>query len=74
LDKKSFGHRLKVIMADRDVSATELAQSAGISRQMVNAYLYSGAIPNLKTAADIARALGVTVDELAVTPLIDVIR
>lgn len=61
----TFGHRLKILMADRGMSATELAERSGISRQMVTNYVCSGSIPTLATASKIAAALGVSVDDLA---------
>lgn len=61
----TFGHRLKILMADRGMSATELAERSGISRQMVTNYVCLGSIPTLSTASKIAAALGVSVDDLA---------
>ncbi len=69
MDSEAFGHRLKVLMADKGVSPGELASRAGISRQMVNNYLKAGAIPNLENACAIAKAVGVSLDDLALTSL-----
>ena len=74
VDTKSFGHRLRVIMADRGVSVGELAERSGISRQTVGSYLNNGAIPSLQNACQIARVLGVSLDELAVEPLKNVLN
>lgn len=61
----TFGHRLKILMTDRGMSTTELADRSQISRQMVANYVYGSAIPSLSTACKIATALGVSVDDLA---------
>lgn len=66
---ESFGHRLRVLLADRGMSPSELASKSGLSRQMVNNYLNSGSIPGLENACAIAKALGLTVDDLALTSL-----
>lgn len=60
-------------MADRGVTVGELSDRTGITRQMVGKYLHDGAVPNLDIACRMAGALGVSVDDLAVTPLNDVI-
>lgn len=60
----TFGRRLKILMADRGMSYTELAERAGISRQMVSRYMHNESIPSLFVAVHLAEALGVTVDDL----------
>lgn len=73
MDSKAFGHRLRILMADRHMTTVELARRSGITRQMVSNYLNDGAIPNLKIACDMAEALGVSVDDLAMTPIEELI-
>lgn len=73
MDSQAFGHRLKVLMADRGFTTSSLAQAVGVSRQMVNNYVNNNAIPSLKVACDIAGALGVSVDDLATTPLSELV-
>ena len=74
MDRESFSHRLRVIMADRGISTRELSERSGISRQMVAGYLYSGSIPSLSSACKIASALGVSLDDLAIEPLNNVLN
>ncbi len=74
MDSEDFGRRLRVLMADRAMNVSQLASMVGISRQMVYSYLNNGAIPNLDTAVKIARVLGVSVDDLSLTPLGDVLQ
>ena len=65
MTQSTFGHRLKMLMADRGMKATELAERSGISRQMVTNYVHGSAIPSLSTACKLASALGISVDDLA---------
>lgn len=69
MDSEAFGHRLQVLLADRGMKASELANKTGISRQMVNNYLKAGAVPNLENACAIAKAINVSLDDLALTSL-----
>ena len=65
MTQSAFGRRLKILMADRGMTATELAERSGITRQMVTNYVHGSAIPGLSTACKMASALGVSVDDLA---------
>lgn len=65
MTQSTFGHRLKILMVDRGMTATELAERSGITRQMVSNYVNGSAIPGLSTACKLASALGVSVDDLA---------
>ena len=65
----SFGHRLRVLLADRGMSQVELAEQAGVTRQAVSNYMTQGTSPGLSTAVAIARALGVSVDDLVDKPI-----
>ena len=65
MTQSTFGHRLKILKADRGMTATELAERSGITRQMVSNYVNGSAIPGLSTACKLASALGVSVDDLA---------
>ena len=65
----AFGHRLRVLLADRVMSQVELAEQAGVSRQAVNNYMTRGNSPSLSTAVSIARVLGVSVDDLVDKPI-----
>ena len=65
----AFGHRLRVLLADRGMSQVELAERSGVSRQAVNNYMTRGNSPSLSTAVSIARVLGVSVDDLVDKPI-----
>lgn len=65
----SFGHRLRVLLADRGMSQAELAKQAGITQQAVSNYMTKGYFPALSTAVSIARVLGVSVDDLVDKPI-----
>lgn len=73
MDSQAFGHRLKVLMADRGISVSELAEMTGVSRQTISSYLNSGALPALETSLRIAKVLDVTVDQLVSAPLEQII-
>ena len=67
--RDAFGHRLRVLLADRGMSQAELAEQAGVTQQAVSNYMTKGASPGLTTAVSIARALGVSVDDLVDKPI-----
>ena len=73
MDSQAFGHRLKVLMADRGISVSELAEMTGVSRQTISSYLNSGALPALETSLRLAKVLDVTVDQLVSAPLEQII-
>ena len=55
-----FGNRLGFLLAEKDLSLTEVAEKLGISKQAVHYYKYAE-YPNSKTIHKIARALDVSV-------------
>ena len=69
MHQDAFGHRLRVLLADRGMSQVELAERSGVSRQAVNNYITRGNSPSLSTAVSIARVLGVSVDDLVDKPI-----
>ena len=69
MHQDAFGHRLRELLADRGMSQTELAERSGVTRQSVNNYMTRGTSPSLSRAVDIARALGVSVDDLVDKPI-----
>ena len=69
MHQDAFGHRLRVLLADRGMSQVELSKQAGITQQAVSSYMTKGASPGLSTAVAIARALGVSVDDLVDKPI-----
>jgi transcriptional regulator with XRE-family HTH domain len=73
MDSQAFGHRLKVLMADRGVNVSELAEMTGVSRQTISSYLNSGALPALDTSLKLSKVLDVTIDQLVSAPLEQII-
>lgn len=69
MHQDAFGHRLRVLLADRGMSKTELAERSGVTRQAVNNYMNRGTSPSLSRAVAIARALGVSVEDLTDKPI-----
>ena len=69
MHQDDFGHRLRVLLADRGMSQVDLAKQAGITQQAVSNYMTRGASPSLSTAVSIARVLGVSVDDLVDKPI-----
>lgn len=57
-------NRIKVVLVEKDVSQTELANRLGKSFSTVNAYCCNRQQPTLQTLEEIARVLGVTKKDL----------
>jgi putative transcriptional regulator len=55
---------MKVERAKRDLTQAELAEQAGTTRKSVNAIEMGHMVPSTILALKLARALGVTVEEL----------
>lgn len=60
----NFGRNLHIILYDKKMSNTALAQKIGVSSQIISAYTTGVKTPSLETLIKISNALGVTVDEL----------
>lgn len=60
--RSDFGARLKKLREDRDLSQKALAERAGLSSVAMMESRYSA--PRYKTAQALAKALGITVEEL----------
>lgn len=56
-------NKIKVILAERGMTRTELAICAGMSRQNISTILTRGTC-ELKTAGKIAKGLGIPVTEI----------
>ncbi len=56
-------HKIKLILAEREMTRTELSDLCGISRQNVSTILTRGTC-ELKTAGKIAKGLGIPVAEI----------
>ena len=74
MHQDAFGHRLRVLLADRGMSQVELAEQSGVTRQSVNNYMTRGTSPSLSKAVSIARALGVSVDDLVDKPISELVH
>ena len=57
-------NRNKVVLIEKDISQTELAEKIGKSFSTVNAYCCNRQQPTLAVLDDIAKVLGVTMREL----------
>ena len=59
-----FGARLVALRKARGLNQTQLAQAIGTRQRAISYYEVSGGNPDLDIVAKLARALGVTTDEL----------
>jgi putative transcriptional regulator len=55
---------LKVQRAMRDLTQADLAELAGVTRKSVNAIETGNMVPSILLALKLARALGISVDQL----------
>jgi transcriptional regulator with XRE-family HTH domain len=61
---ESFGHRLRRLRAAKGFTEAELGQTVGTSHRMIAYYEVQGGKPPADVVAKLARALGVSADEL----------
>lgn len=61
---EGFGDRLAQIRQSRSMTQTELGEAVGVSNRVIHYYEQESAQPPGALLADLARALGVTADEL----------
>lgn len=66
--KTMVGHRIRVARADARMSQEDLAKASGVSIASIQKYESGETCPLLQTAASIAEALGVTVNDLCGIP------
>lgn len=66
--KTMVGHRIRVARADARMSQEDLAKVSGVSIASIQKYESGETCPLLQTAASIAEALGVTVNDLCGIP------
>ena len=59
-------NRIKVVLVEKDISQTELADALGKSFSTVNAYCANRQQPSLEVLADIAKFLSVSMRDLIV--------
>src|SRR5215217_3862978 len=71
MDRGNLGKRVRALRTDRDLSQEALAREAGVSLNLVNK-LERGVVtdPHYSTLSGIARALGVSVQELVREPVV----
>lgn len=59
-------NRIKVILVEKDISQTELAERIGKSFSTINAYCCNRQQPPLEVLAEIAKVLSVSLKDLVV--------
>lgn len=62
-------NRIKVILAEKNVSNKTLAEQIGVGQTTVSKWVTNTSQPNLEMQVKISVALGVTIDELVRVPL-----
>lgn len=60
----AFGENLKKLREMRGISATELAECAGVAPPQITKYEACMTVPNAVVAVEIAERLGTTVEKL----------
>lgn len=63
-DDKTFGGRIRELMAISGITQTRLAAEIGVSQSCINKIVWNRTEPGMKKLKGMANALGVTVDEL----------
>jgi len=64
MNEETLRTTMKVERAKRDLTQADLAALAGVTRRSINAIETGRMVPSVLLALRIARALGVTVEEL----------
>ena len=62
--KKEFSTKIYSLMMANNLSQSDLARSAGVGRDSISQYVRGRSLPSPKTAAKIAKALKVDIQEL----------
>lgn len=68
-----FGARVQELMDKKGLNQAELGRRAGMSRSVINNLLRGIRNPSLLTALTVARALGVSLDELTSGNVLDMV-
>lgn len=63
-DISNFGRNLYIMLHDKKMTTSDLANKVGITRQAISAYTSGKRNPSAEALVAISNALGVTVDEL----------
>lgn len=66
--KEVVRKRLQVLMAEADMSTSQLAEKAGVNVETIRKYLRGEMVPMLDTAYKLAEALGCTPNDLCAFP------
>lgn len=66
--KEVVRKRLRVLMAEADMTAEQLSDKSGVSVDSVRQYLRGETVPLLETACKLAKALGCTPNDLCAFP------
>lgn len=66
--KEVVRKRLRVLMAEADMTPEQLSDKSGVSVDSVRQYLRGETVPLLETACKLAKALGCTPNDLCAFP------
>jgi len=66
---KMIGERIKQLRKDRNMNQIDLAEKTGISRVSIGFYERNERLPSVDLAARIAKALGVSLDDIMGWPV-----
>ena len=66
--KEVVRKRLRVLMAEADMTPEQLSDKSGVSVDSVRQYLRGETVPLLETACKLAEALGCTPNDLCIFP------
>ena len=67
--KNKHLNRLKVVLAEKNVSNKNLAETSGVGQTTMSKWVTNTSQPNLEMLVKISTALGVTIDELVRVPV-----
>jgi transcriptional regulator with XRE-family HTH domain len=65
IEDDDFGKRLKELRTSKGLSAYRISQLTGLTRQAISAFELGHALPAWNVAIRLAKALGISLDDLA---------
>ncbi len=65
-DEKTLHNRIKIVLAEKNMSQTELSELTGLSKSRISSYCTNNAQPSLETLRMIATVMKVNVTRLIV--------
>lgn len=74
MTKQQFGRRLHSLMAKRGFHQAELARRAGLTKSSISEYIGGRAFPSQQNARRLAKALGVTEEEVLPNAVRDAVQ